>query len=347
MMTSGLKKGFRVDIAMLRLLSIFIVVAFHAYGMCYAQHLPPPLPSLYKETYWYFNQCIPINMAMPLFMVISGYLFTMQLLRGKYGSLWQAAKDKFRRLGIPYYFFTPIMMATYSGFSLSPFYSGNYWHLWFLPGLWCTLMAVYLLRNLIFSGKPWVAVSVLLASFALYLIRGRQGGDTTILPHVFGLSHLTSMLGWCVLGSLLCKYESRIDAVMEKYRLVWPVMAVYLVQVIFFPSAYGEKSISSIVGGCSSIIALWYLFHRIPWEKLRLTPLLLKLSSFTFGIYIFHNWVEVYLVSSPAKRMFPIEEFAANHIILFPALFTLSAFAISALLTMLCLRTRLGRWLLG
>ena len=154
------------------------------------------------------------------------------------------------------------------------------------------------------------------------------------------------MLCWCVLGSLLCKYESRIDAVMEKYRLVWPVMAVYLVQVIFFPYTYGEKSISSIVGGCSSIIALWYLFHRIPWEKLRLTPLLLKLSSFSFGIYIYHNWVAAYLVSSTAMRLFPIEEFAANHIILFPALFTLSTFFISALLTMLCQRTRFGKWLL-
>ena len=176
MMTSGLKKGFRVDIAMLRLLSIFIVVAFHAYGMCYTQHLPPPLPTVYKEVYWHFNQCIPINVAMPLFMVISGYLFAMQLLKGKYGSLWQAAKDKFCRLGVPYYFFTPIMMATYSGFSLSPFYSGNYWHLWFLPGLWCTLMAVYLLRKLIFSDRLWVPLSVLTVSFALFLIRGRLGG---------------------------------------------------------------------------------------------------------------------------------------------------------------------------
>ena len=119
---------------------------------------------------------------MPLFMVISGYLFAMQLLRGKYGSLWQAAKDKFRRLGVPYYFFTPIMMATYSGFSLSPFYSGNYWHLWFLPGLWCTLMAVYLLRNLIFSDRLWVPVSVLTVSFALFLIRGRQGGGGHYYP---------------------------------------------------------------------------------------------------------------------------------------------------------------------
>lgn len=117
---------YKADIAMLRLLAIIVVVAFHAYGMCYAEaHLPQPLPKVYEETYEWFNQFIPINVAIPLFVFVSGYLFAIRLQKRKYQSLWHVAKDKFLRLGVPYYFFLPIMMATYSGFKLEPYYTGD------------------------------------------------------------------------------------------------------------------------------------------------------------------------------------------------------------------------------
>ena len=84
MSASSQKPAFRTDIAMLRLLAITTVVAFHAYGMCYVEsHIPQPATEKYRVLYEHFNQCIPINVAMPLFMFISGFLFGMQLKKGK------------------------------------------------------------------------------------------------------------------------------------------------------------------------------------------------------------------------------------------------------------------------
>ena len=157
---------YKADIAMLRLLAIIVVVAFHAYGMCYAEaHLPQPLPKVYEETYEWFNQFIPINVAIPLFVFVSGYLFAIRLQKRKYQSLWHVAKDKFLRLGVPYYFFLPIMMATYSGFKREPYYTGGYWHLWFLPMLWWLFIVTYLLYPIFLGRGKWMALSLLLCTY--------------------------------------------------------------------------------------------------------------------------------------------------------------------------------------
>lgn len=332
---------YKVDIAILRLFAIIIVVAFHAYGMCYAEaHLPQPLPKVYKETYEWFNQYIPINVAIPLFVFVSGYLFGMQLQNGKYHSLWEVAKDKFYRLGVPYYFFLPIMMATYSGFNLEPYYTGGYWHMWFLPMLWWLFIFTYLSRPFIFAENKWIVFSFLLCTY-LFALLG------SFLPHLFGLSHLNKELCYFVLGVVVVRNERKIISSMKNCYLFCPLIVIYLITIIWFPTEYCNCSIALLIGSSSAILSLWYLFCVIPWNSFQITPLLLSLSTCSFGIYIFHNWVEVYLISSTAQRVFPIADFAAQHTILFPFLFTLAAFVISLILTKLMLKTNVGQMLLG
>lgn len=326
---------------MLRLLAIIVVVAFHAYGMCYAEaHLPQPLPKVYKETYEWFNQYIPINVAIPLFVFVSGYLFGMQLSKGKYHSLWQVARDKFLRLGIPYYFFLPIMMATYSGFKLEPFYTGGYWHLWFLPMLWWMFITVFPLRSVFFYGRWWMVCCLCICAY-IFALLGQ------FLPHVFGLHHLNELL-WCfLLGFVIIRYEEKILNTIKTYYLVFPLAIIYIITIIWFPTEYGYVSVALLIGSTSAILVLWYLFRIIFWNRLRITPYLLSVSACSLGIYIFHNWMEVYLISSTAQRLFPITEFASQHIILFPLLFTIAAFVVSLILTKLMLKTNIGQMLFG
>ena len=336
-----MKQGFRTDIAMLRLLAITTVVAFHAYGMCYVEsHIPQPATEAYRNMYEHFNQCIPINVAMPLFMFISGFLFGMQIRKGKYDSIWQVAKDKARRLLLPYYVFMPIMMLTYSGFSLAPFYTGGYWHLWFLPGIFWSFIATWLLRKPFFSNKFWIVAFVMLLAYIMPFVDLK-------LPNIIGLPCLKTMLCYFLLGALVCRHEEWIEAQMKRYWLAIPLAGIYFVTIIFFPTEYGGNSIPLLVSSTCAIMVLWYLFRKIPWERFHITPWLISLSTCSFGIYIFHNWMEVYIVSTTAKRLFPIVPFAEQHLILFPILFTLAAFIISAVLTWLLLRTKIGRFLLG
>ena len=97
----------------------------------------------------------------------------------------------------------------------------------------------------------------------------------------------------------------------------------------------------------SFLVGILYIFANIGGRILRLCQPLVWLSKYSFGIYIFHNWVGPYMISSTAKRIFPLEELAANHIILFPFLLTLSVICISWCLSWALMQTKVGRMLIG
>lgn len=57
-----------LDIAFIRAIAIIMVVAFHAYGMMYAAAHFPALKDTYYQMYFTLNQCVFINIAMPMFV---------------------------------------------------------------------------------------------------------------------------------------------------------------------------------------------------------------------------------------------------------------------------------------
>lgn len=333
-------KGYRIDIAVARLFAIVVVVFFHAYGMTYASaHLPADVASMYRDKYEIFNQSYLINIAMPLFTTISGFLFCTQMISGKYVSLRGVVWDKFKRLMIPYFVFTILFMFTTNSVGLAPFYNWNYWHLWYLPMLFWGLVICYLIRNVIFiRGGDW---ALMILTFAISIINIR-------MPVIIGLGNIPNYMCWLMLGFVLCRHEAYILNAMAKYHLVWGMIIVYLVISVFYPTPFGEEeSLQGQTASLLAVVSLWYIFHLIPWDRYKITKYLLILSSCSFGIYIFHNWIEVYMVSSTAKRLFPIVEFAKAHIYLFPFLFSSVAFAISLGITWLFRKTRIGRFLVG
>jgi peptidoglycan/LPS O-acetylase OafA/YrhL len=95
------------------------------------------------------------------------------------------------------------------------------------------------------------------------------------------------------------------------------------------------------------IISLWYLCNRVNWEKQTWVQPIISFGNYSYGIYIFHNWIQMYLISSMAQRLFPLERWAGEHTILFPFGFFLLSLIISYLLTWLLLKTKIGRFLIG
>ena len=66
-----------------------------------------------------------------------------------------------------------------------------------------------------------------------------------------------------------------------------------------------------------------------------------------FTSFIFHNWVEMFMISRTAQRLILLDYWAIEHTTLFPLLFSLMAFIISWGLTWLLLKTRFGKFLIG
>ena len=67
-------------ISILRSLSILVVVFFHVYQYMYVPAHFPETVQMYHDTYFWFNQCVGINIAMPMFTLIAGFLFSYLLV---------------------------------------------------------------------------------------------------------------------------------------------------------------------------------------------------------------------------------------------------------------------------
>ena len=134
----NIKKDHLDYIEVLRVLATFVVVAFHTYGYMYANHFPQSAEK-YRNLYYILNQCVFINVAMPLFTAISGFLFAWLYQQGKYQDYWQMIQKKALRLLLPFFVFGTLMMAT-TGVPFRPWllYTGSISHLWYLTALfWC------------------------------------------------------------------------------------------------------------------------------------------------------------------------------------------------------------------
>ena len=91
------------DIIIIRCVAIIMVVAFHAYGMMYAATHFPALKEVYYRMYFILNQCVFINIAMPMFVFVSGYLFSFLWRKGKYQDFGNLVKNKAKRILLPYF----------------------------------------------------------------------------------------------------------------------------------------------------------------------------------------------------------------------------------------------------
>lgn len=99
-------------ISILRSLSILVVVFFHVYQYMYVPAHFPETVQMYHDAYFWFNQCVGINIAMPMFTLIAGFLFSYLYDKGKYQELLPLIKKKAMRLLLPYFVFGILMMAT-------------------------------------------------------------------------------------------------------------------------------------------------------------------------------------------------------------------------------------------
>lgn len=339
------RKNYRYDIAMLRLLCITIVVFFHAYGMMYASHFSEATAAMYQKRYEFFNQTYLINIAMPMFIFISGFLFGSQLMRSSQPiSFTKMIHNKFMRLMVPFFVFATLFMFTQDAVSLRPFYQWTYSHLWFLPMLFWCFVVTYLLRPLILNDRYTVYIPALVVLFGISLL-------DKFVPMIIGLHNISTSICWFALGVWFYKHEKELLISSASPRLRIIVIAagfiIYFCGMTLYPMEYGSRTAIGILITIAVIYSLWLLFAWIPWKNFAVTDFLMTLSACSFGIYIFHNWLEAHMVSRTAQRLLSLEYFAQEHINLYPLLFSVAAFIISFAITWVLLRFKIGRKLIG
>ena len=325
-------------ISILRSLSIIMVVIFHVYGYMFADHFPNT-KEVYTEIYFWITTCVLINIAMPLFTFISGFLFEyLYVDKGKYRDFLPFAKNKFSRLLVPYFVFGIIMMATTSNFHPLKLFDGSFWHLWYLPRLfWCFMLA-WLIN---WSIKNQYIRLLLLPCLLFYPLLGWN------IPTFIGIQGMSSWFGYFYLGMIFSDYKENIQKYISNFHLLFPLLFFYGIITYFFPVEYGHRTWYFIVAVVCVLTSLWYIFSNLRRRTFRCFYPLVCLSKYSFGIYIFHNWVGLYLVGHFSQMIFHLPELAANHTYIFPLVLTVVDLFISTVLSWCLLQFKIGRKLIG
>ena len=335
------------DVVVLRSLAIIMVVAFHAYGMMYWGHFPN-MTNEYKEIYYNINQYV-VNFRMPLFIFISGYLFSfLEREKNKYPTFLALFQNKFKRLIIPYLIFATIyMLTTGMGFDLKVLISGSCGHLWFITMLFWCFMCARLFRLVPWSRNLYYQIVVLLISFIVLFL------DVTEISFM-GVQGLPRWFFWFYLGYVISPYRSQLFDYLSK-RKIWLVIfaLVYLSELIYtikFVESADERGWFMRFAHLAIVLLIWYVTNWAinnssrPWYE---NAVFKELNRTSYGIYVLHYWLQPMLISSTAKRLFHLETLAANHVILFPLLFFLTSLACSYIGTKVLLKTKIGRFLIG
>lgn len=330
------------NISLIRVLCIVVVVFFHCYGMMFYEAFFPATIDLYKDLYWTVNQCILINIAMPMFVFISGYLFKYLLSIGKYPTWGNLLKKKGLRIILPYFVFGVFFMFATNDLDWVTLFKGLYWHLWFLPMLfWCFLIG-YAVNKLI-KDRGVLCKSLLF--LALYI----RTWFPIFLPNLFGSHYMSKWFFWFYGGMLLYEYKDMVYEKIKRYRLYILFILFYLISVIVHPAEYGDHTNNwlNTMGISFLIVTICLFLGKTNITENKVTQGAVIFSKYSFGVYIFHNWIAVILISSTAQRLFHLENLASNHIILFPLCFTILTIVVSWFCSYVLMKTKLGKFLIG
>lgn len=335
---SGKRKGKLYDVAILRVFCILVVVFFHCYQMMWAEAHFPLTITVYKDLYFKGVECGAISVAMPLFVFISGYLFYYLLMSGKYSTWRNLLQKKGLRILLPYVVFSLFFMITTDSWNLMSLLRGSFWHLWFLPMLfWCFIFGYGLYKVKL---KVYMEVILITILFGGALISG-------FFLKWFGLSKINYWFYWFYLGMLCFKYRETIYFYLGKYKLSILLLLCSIAIIVLFPVEYGNVAWYINLAVTCCIVSLSCLMSGIDWSKYELTTPVVKFSAYSFGIYIWHNWVALMLISNTSKQLFGLPELAANHVVLFPLCFSLITLAISWTLSWMMMKTKVGKFLIG
>lgn len=330
------------DISLIRVLCILTVVFFHCYGMMFYESFFPATIERYRALYWNLNQYVLINIAMPMFVFISGYLFKFLLGIGKYPTWGNLLKKKGLRIILPYFVFGIFFMIVTNDLDWATLFKGLYWHLCFLPMLFWNFIVGYSLNRLLKNKAGMCKILVLLI---LYI----GTWFPRFLPNLFGSYYISKYFFWFYGGMFLYEYMDVIYEKIKRYKLYIPFISVYLLSIIIHPAVYGDHTNNwlNTLGILSVVVSICYFLRDARIYDNKIMKGIVSLSKYSFGIYIFHNWIAVVLISSTTRRLLNLAVLAEEHVILFPFTFTILTIAISWGISWAMMKTKVGKFLIG
>lgn len=341
-MSSGIPK--LNNIIVLRSFAILAVVVYHCYCpwlFVWDWYKCPARP-----IYSFIMEVVLVG-RMPLFVFVSGYLFSHLFLdRGKYHNFIGFLQNKSKRLLIPLLFFSCLMTLILGG-NLIGIFTGYTYHLWFLKMLFLCFMSIWILATYIKNIKLeflFLGISVLMKFIPA--------------PSFFALNQFLKYFFFFYFGYLFYKYRNSCKWVYSNLSFL-SLLSIYLclcficlIRYLKYPIESSGEIIHSdkIVVLCRMIlrpVTILLAFVIVDYY-LRHSPKFIKffdsLNQLSYGIYLWH----VFLLEIIHKFFISYTvNFAQSHYIIAPLILSLIIITFSIIITYLIRRLKWGVYLVG
>ena len=329
------------DIVILR--SILLVVFVHSFYI-YNYGSLSDIDTIVIKIERFFNLDILNKFRMPMFIFISGFLFSfLHYKKHKYPKFIDLFTNKFKRLLIPYWVFFPITalcLGKLTHLSVDDFlYPMG--HLWFLLMLfWCFITTKFVLVCHLDRNKYMVLLMFIVA----YLLAFFEGNITKI----GGLQDFASKFIYFFTGFICYKYDSIFQLRNTKLLRITLLgisafLLIFLVNILMDSSRFTWARLFSPASSILIVLFGYSVVNRIlnkGWIKD--ISIFEKINKLSYGIYICHPW----LIDSITSNKIIIS-IARDYTLLFPLFLFLFALGVSMFFSKLMLKTKIGRFLIG
>ena len=284
----------------LRGLAILLMVLGHVIGYSSDMGL-----KVKDDSSWRFVYYVLQYIRMPLFTVISGYVYAYKPL-ARFSSTNQFLGRKINRLLIPLVvvatlffivqYVTPGTNAKVKIGDIWQIYFFHYAHFWFLQGMMVVFLIITALERTKLLNSLKSALVVLAISAAIFL---------TDQPHIkfFSLNEVPFLLTFFILGLSLKRFY---DSVFVKRTLIASAV-VFCTAMVYQLSIFNtgispllNNTLTILVGATSCILLIRYAIknNQLIW-----------LGNFSYGIYLFH------VFGTAAARMILLKAHITNNFI--------------------------------
>lgn len=298
------------EVVVVRILLIFLLVFYHTFAIysgAWSREYVPPTNQLYA---WLDR--LSYSSMLESFVFISGYIYGLQVKTGggRIDVKWVILK-KAKRLLLPSVIFSIVYLVSFgtknlSGTStISIMYEvlNGIAHMWFLPMLfWCFVLMTLLIPYIEKNKKIIITASICM-SFLVYL------------PLPFRINDAFHYLPFFIMGYLAYSYYRGKLKVTKKLVLI--TLSVFfmafillsnvnqylseladsmldltlITKVIFSVLKHSNRLIYSSIG----VFQIYIVMEAVRDKKLQLKSRVITLSSCCFGVYLFQQFILVYL----------------------------------------------------
>lgn len=258
-----------------------------------------------------------VRFCVPLFFLISGYLFFVNINSGAFSLVWTKLRRRVSSLFVPYLICNTLFFFGIIALQLIPWTSKFvntdflsmlrqdiwsiitylYWepaafHLWFLKYLMLFMLSTPIL--LLCLSNSYAATIYALCTYSIWGVFCFQ--DSYAQNYLF-----------FVAGAYLAFYKVNICRKMNPATTLFAIgayLAWCVINVHFSDLCLPQFEIPRLTLGC---IAIWGMYDYFYQMAPQMVSYLLKWSIFTFFVYLFHEpWINVY--KKLALRIFGVSE---------------------------------------